>query len=68
MSQRVTFCREFKGLCPEGEAKASVNSAIERQEVDPKPSDPAMSRVNPGEIQREGPNPPVWQNWGMTCG
>ena len=45
MIRRVTFCRKVKGVTPGAGAKASLNRAIEWQEVDPKPGELTMARV-----------------------
>ena len=45
MSLRLTLCSEVKPIGG-AEAKASVNSAIQLHEVDPKLSDLSMARLN----------------------
>lgn len=45
MSQRVTFCSKVKAVTAGAGAKASLNRAIELQEVDPKPGELSMTRL-----------------------
>ena len=47
MGQRVSLCSKLKPI-GEGEAKASLNRAIELHGLDPKPDELAMARLKAG--------------------
>ena len=75
MSQRVNFSGKVKSETDGAEAKASLNRAFVYSKeymavagIRHETMRATHGQVEAGLISCGGPNPPMLQNWGMTCG